>query len=54
MQTEYRPQSAMAGYLNIRTVSPPTNKIVPLCAQVGLIGQAALHHVKTQRVTGAQ
>ena len=32
----------------------PTDKVVPLGVQVSLVGEAALHHVKAQRVAGPQ
>lgn len=32
----------------------PTNEVIPFGFQVGLIGQAALHHVKAQGVAGPQ
>lgn len=32
----------------------PTNEIVPFVVQVGLIGQAALHHVEAESVAGLQ
>ena len=32
----------------------PTDKVVPLGVEVGLVGEAALHHVEAQRVAGPQ
>jgi len=31
-----------------------TDKVVPLGVEVGLVGEAALHHVEAQRVAGPQ